>query len=104
MEDVYRSHCKLLIKQLPSELLQFSDQLIEFFRSTNNPNAWDKVGISIASDSSDNRLWLKYRRVRSLKAEHISKAISLLMEIDPAFFHDGLTSIEFEHLSLPIGL
>ena len=104
MDDVYRRHCKLLIKQLPSDLLKLGIHKIEFFKSINNSNGWDKVGISIASDSSESRIWLKYRSIRSLKAEHITKAISLLKQIDSAFLHDGLASIEFENLSLPIAV
>ena len=101
MEDIYRSQCKLQIKQLPRDTLEFASHLIDYYHSVNDPHPWDKVAVSITSDNSENRLFFKYRRVRSLKPEVISKAITLLMEVDPQFIAN---TVEFEHISMPIGL
>ena len=103
MQDFKRTLSKLQIKRLPSDDLSvLSQQIVDFIKYVNNANSWDKVGVSIANYTTDNRVWLSYRRVHSLKAEDICKIITLLISIDSEFLRES--TIEVEHISLPVGM
>ena len=103
MQDFKRTQSKIQIKRLPTDDLSvLSQHIVDFIKCVNNANSWDKVGVSIANYSTDNRVWLSYRRVHSLKAEDLCKVITLLISIDPEFLRES--TIEIEHISLPVGM
>ena len=103
MQDFKRTQSKLQIKRLASDDLSvLSQQIVDFIKYVNNANSWDKVGVSIVNYTTDNRIWLSYRRVHSLKAEDICKIITLFISIDPEFLRES--TIEIEHISLPVGM
>ena len=105
MQDFKRTLSKLQIKRLSSDDLSvLSQQIVDFIKYANNANSWDKVGVSIANYTTDNRIWLSYRRVHSLKPEDLCKVITLLTSIDPEFLTKGESTIEIEHISLPVGM
>ncbi len=89
MEDCKRTHSKIQIKRLPSDISLFSQQIVDFIKSVHSPSTWDKISLSIISFSTENRIWLSYRRFHSLKPDDICRVITLLMEIDPDFMHSN---------------